>query len=94
MGALRQGIQAEAEVTKDLNWSVISTSLFNLCFGGRARRQAICQGTGAGFRIASLHMCVLGAERWGMKQLSVQLKEGGGGGGGGAQPWRKHPRFG
>ena len=26
-----------------MNWSVVNTSLFNLCFGGRARRRAICQ---------------------------------------------------
>lgn len=32
-----------AEATKDLNWSAVNTSLFNLCFGGRGRRWAICQ---------------------------------------------------
>ena len=32
-----------AEVTKDLNWSAINTSLFNLCFGSRSRQRLICQ---------------------------------------------------
>ena len=32
-----------AEVTKDLNWLAVNTSLFNLCFGGRAQRRSICQ---------------------------------------------------
>jgi len=31
-----------AEVTKDLNWLAVNTSLFNLCFGGRVRRRSIC----------------------------------------------------
>lgn len=31
------------EATKDLQWSVINTSLFNMCFGGRARRHTLCQ---------------------------------------------------
>ena len=31
------------EATKDLNRSIINTSLFNLCFGGWARRKAIWQ---------------------------------------------------
>ena len=38
-----RAFQRRAEVTKDLNWSVVNTSLFNLCFGGRARRRNICQ---------------------------------------------------
>lgn len=38
-----RAFRRRAEVTKDLNWSVVNTSLFNLCFGGRARRRAICQ---------------------------------------------------
>ena len=38
-----RAFRRRAEATKDLNWSVINTSLFNLCFGGRARRRAICQ---------------------------------------------------
>ena len=38
-----RAFRRRAEMTKDLNWSVVNTSLFNLCFGGRARRRAICQ---------------------------------------------------
>ena len=35
--------QHRAEATKDLNWSVVNTLLFNLCFDGRARQRAICE---------------------------------------------------
>ena len=38
-----RAFRRRAEATKDMNWSVVNTSLFNLCFGGRARRRAICQ---------------------------------------------------
>jgi hypothetical protein len=31
-----RAFRRRAEMTKDLNWSVVNTSLFNLCFGGRA----------------------------------------------------------
>ena len=38
-----RAFRRRAEVTKDLNWSVVNTSLFNLRFGDRARRRDICQ---------------------------------------------------
>ena len=38
-----RAFRRRAEATKNLNWSVVNTSLFNLCFGGRARRKVICQ---------------------------------------------------
>ena len=38
-----RAFRRRAEATKDMNWSVMNTSLFNMCFGGRARRHMICQ---------------------------------------------------
>ena len=37
-----RAFRCRAEATKDMNWSVVNTSLFNLCFGGRARRRQVC----------------------------------------------------
>jgi hypothetical protein len=38
-----RAFRRRAEMTKDLYWSVVNTLLFNLCFGGRARRSGICK---------------------------------------------------
>ena len=38
-----RAFRSRAKVTQDLNRSVVNTSLFNLCFGGRTRRCYICQ---------------------------------------------------
>ena len=37
-----RAFRCRAEVTRDLNWSTVNTSLFNLCFSGRACRCSIC----------------------------------------------------
>ena len=38
-----RAFRQRAEATKDLNWPVVNTSLFNLCFEGRAWCRVICQ---------------------------------------------------
>ena len=37
-----RAFRRQAEATRDLSWSKINPSLFNLCFTGRARRRLLC----------------------------------------------------
>ena len=62
----------QAEVSRDLNWSRVNPSLFNLCFTGRARRRLLChvclsEGHGA-------KQCPEMYPQWPMLPFSTQLQ--------------------